>query len=81
MLFEGQIYPDALPIIAARSKFPVGVNTTILAVGRLGRNLGGATETEAAASQIARLQAVKLAQKSIKLSRQMLDDSIVGKVI
>jgi len=76
MLFGGMFYANALPVIAA-NPVPSDGTTPVLAVARLGRNLGGASEKEAAASQIARIKAVKLAKKSIKLSQQMLDNKII----
>src|SRR6185436_3531213 len=73
----GVTYPSALPLIR-RDPSPEKAGTAeILSLGRLGKGIvepGPGTD----ASNVARLEAANLAQKSIKLSQQMLASKTSG---
>jgi phosphatidylserine/phosphatidylglycerophosphate/cardiolipin synthase-like enzyme len=73
----GKSYPNALPLIQRTPPSDKLGNTRILSVARLGRGLIDSPH-DANASRNARLEAVRLATQSIKLSQQMLGGKIVG---
>jgi phosphatidylserine/phosphatidylglycerophosphate/cardiolipin synthase-like enzyme len=73
----GKTYPNALPLIQRNPASGNPGKTRILSVARLGRGLIDSPD-DANASRNARLEAVRLAERSIKLSQQMLGGNVVG---
>lgn len=75
MTVEGKIYDNAIATINQKQINRTGT-TKILSVGRLGVGLGSSAK-EGNASRDARIKAAMLAQESIKLSQQKLDNNIL----
>jgi phosphatidylserine/phosphatidylglycerophosphate/cardiolipin synthase-like enzyme len=75
--FRGKTYPNALPLIQRTPPAEGNGTTRVLSVGRLGRGLID-TPADAVASRTARLKAVGLATRSIKLAQQMLGGPFLG---
>jgi hypothetical protein len=73
----GNTYRNALVRIQRKPADTKPGNARVLAVGRLGKGLIDSNE-DATASRVARIEAASRAQRSVKLSQQMLAGRIIG---